>query len=54
MNEPTLLELIREYGRAMDAAGRHDARGSAAAGPMARTAERLMDEIERRLSQGGR
>ncbi|WP_371409711.1 hypothetical protein OHA01_26485 [Micromonospora zamorensis] len=51
MNEPTLLELIREYGRQMDAAGRDDAMGRDEAGQSLRRGERLLDEIERRLRE---
>ncbi|MDG4798998.1 hypothetical protein [Micromonospora sp. WMMD980] len=51
MNEPTLMELIREYGRTMDVAGRYAALGSAAAGPSERQAGRLYDEIERRIDE---
>ncbi|MET7867997.1 hypothetical protein [Micromonospora taraxaci] len=54
MNEPTLLDLIREYGRTMDVAGRFDAVGNEAAGETERAAERLFDEIERRVREAAR
>ncbi|RBQ05142.1 hypothetical protein DQE82_26700 [Micromonospora sp. LHW51205] len=51
MTEPTLMDLIREYGRTKDAAGRYRALGSAAAGQTERQADRLHDAIERRINE---
>ncbi|MFI5852257.1 hypothetical protein ACIA7R_31280 [Micromonospora chalcea] len=50
MPEPPLMDLIREYGRTMDLAGRYQALGSASAGQTERQAGQLHDEIERRIN----
>lgn len=53
MNTPNLRDLIHEYGREMEAAGRNGALGNTGMlgteEESRRRAERLYDEIERRL-----
>ncbi|MFE9955815.1 hypothetical protein [Micromonospora sp. NPDC005299] len=49
MEELTVVELIREYGKEMDMAGRYTALRSSAAAASRTKAARLLAEIVRRI-----
>ncbi len=51
MNEPTLLELIREYGRTMESVGIDSTHRPHLENEGRIRGERLYDEIERRVGE---